>query len=181
MHARSCRHPASNRDSGPWDSGAGFYFDLAKKKIQKNRQSVSGLACNLDAKQQRICLMVFDEGAEARYAYVGNKVLTIDAQPVVLRVTTDELDAEGAATDGRYFYVTGSHSAKRRGDCASNPGSRHVLRFRLDPATGRALQSPAGSGPSCRRNPSWHPMWASTNVWALSHRPMHPHLQGNKA
>ena len=136
--------PSIKPDSGPWDSGAGFHFDLSKKKIQKTRQSVSGLACNLDAKQQRICLMAFDEGAEARYAYVGNKVLTIDAEPVVLRATTDELDAEGAATDGRYFYVTGSHSAKR-GDCASNPGSRHVLRFRLDPATGRALRSPAGS------------------------------------
>ncbi|MGH6639034.1 MAG: DUF3616 domain-containing protein, partial [Polaromonas sp.] len=77
-------------------------------------------------------------------AYVGDKVLTLDAEPVVLRATDGELDAEGAATDGRYFYVTGSHSAKR-GECASNPDSRQVLRFRLDPATGRALRSPAGS------------------------------------
>ncbi len=52
------------------------------------------------------------------------------------------MSAEGAASDGQYFYVTGSHSAKR-GNCASNPGTRHVLRFRLDPATGRALGSPA--------------------------------------
>ena len=136
--------PRIKPDSGPWDSGAGFHFDLAKNKLQKTRQSVSGLACNLDAQQQRICLVVFDEGAQARYAYVGDKVLSIDAEPVVLRATDGELDAEGAATDGRYFYVTGSHSAKR-GDCASNPDSRHVLRFRLDPATGRALRSPAGS------------------------------------
>ncbi|MEO6320478.1 MAG: DUF3616 domain-containing protein [Polaromonas sp.] len=131
-------------DSGPWNSGAGFHFDLGKKKLQKTRQSVSGMACNVDAAQQRICLLAFDEGAEARYAYVGQQALRIDAEPVVLRETTDELDAEAAATDGRYFYVTGSHSAKR-GDCASNPGSRHVLRFRLDPATGRALRSPAGA------------------------------------
>ena len=114
--------PVIKPDSGPWDSGAGFHFDLGKKKLQKTRQSVSGMACNLDAIRQRICLMAFDEGAQARYAYVGNKVLTIDAEPVVLRASTGELDAEGAATDGRYFYVTGSHSAKR-GDCASNPGS----------------------------------------------------------
>jgi hypothetical protein len=131
-------------DSGPWDSGAGFHFDLGKKKLQKTRQSVSGIACNVDAAQQRICLLAFDEGAEARYAYVGQQALRIDAEPVVLRETTDELDAEAAATDGHYFYVTGSHSAKR-GDCASNPGSRHVIRFRLDPATGRALRSPAGA------------------------------------
>ena len=136
--------PSIQPDSGPWDSGAGFDFDLGKKKIKKTRQSVSGIACNLDARQERVCLVVFDEGAQARYAQIGNKALTIDAEPVVLQGTADELDAEGAATDGRYFYVTGSHSAKR-GDCASNPGSRHVLRLRLDLATGRALRSPGGS------------------------------------
>ena len=136
--------PSVKPDSGPWDSGTGFHFDLGKKKLKKTRQSVSGMACNVDAAQQRICLLAFDEGAEARYAHVGQQALRIDAEPVVLRETTDELDAEAAATDGRYFYVTGSHSAKR-GDCASNPGSRHVLRFRLDPATGRALRSPAGA------------------------------------
>ncbi|MBG6077641.1 DUF3616 domain-containing protein [Polaromonas sp. CG_9.11] len=136
--------PSVKPDSGPWDSGAGFHFDLTKKKLQKTRQSVSGIACNLDAAQQRICLLAFDEGAEARYAHVGRQAWRMDAEPVVLRDTTDELDAEAAATDGRYFYVTGSHSAKR-GDCASNPGSRHVIRFRLDPATGRALRSPTGA------------------------------------
>ena len=135
--------PRIQPDSGPWDSGAGFDFDLGKKKIKKTRQSVSGMACNLDARQERVCLVVFDEGAQARYAQIGNKAWTVDAEPVVLRDTADELDAEGAATDGRYFYVTGSHSAKRN-DCASNAGSRHVIRFRLDPATGRALRSPGG-------------------------------------
>jgi hypothetical protein len=132
--------PSVKPDSGPWDSGAGFHFDLGKKKLKKTRQSVSGIACNLDASQRRVCLVVFDEGAQARYAQIGNKALTAEAEPVVLRDTADELDAEGAATDGRYFYVTGSHSAKRN-DCASNPGSRHVLRFRLDPATGRASRA----------------------------------------
>ena len=135
--------PRIQPDSGPWDSGAGFQFDLNKKQSKHTRQSVSGMACNLDARQRRICLMVFDEGDQARYAYVGDKALTIDAEAVALRHTNEELDAESAATDGRYFYVAGSHSANR-GNCASNPGSRHVLRFRLDPATGRALRSPAG-------------------------------------
>ena len=136
--------PSVQPDSGPWDSGTGFHFDLKKKKLKKARQSVSGIACNLNAAQQRVCLLAFDEGAEARYATLDRQALRIDAEPVVLRDTTDELDAEAAATDGRYFYVAGSHSAKR-GDCASNPGSRHVIRFRLDPATGRALRSPTGA------------------------------------
>lgn len=136
--------PRIQPDSGPWASGAGFDFDLGKKKRLKTRQSVSGMACNLNASQQRICLVVFDEGAQARYAYVGEKTWTLDAEPVQLRDTADELDAEAAATDGRYFYVTGSHAAKRN-DCASNPGSRHLIRFRLDPATGRALRAPGGA------------------------------------
>ena len=137
--------PRIQSDSGPWDSGAGFQFDLKKKKIEKTRQSVSGMACNLDTQKRRICLIAFDEGGQARYAYLDNKTLSPDAEPVVLRDTDEELDAEGAATDGQYFYITGSHSAKRN-DCASNPGSRHVLRFKLDPATGRALRSPASGG-----------------------------------
>jgi hypothetical protein len=141
--------PRIQPDSGPWASGAGFDFDLGKKKLKKTRQSVSGIACNLNARQERVCLMVFDEGAEARYASVGDKAWTIDAEPVVLRDTAAELDAEGAATDGRYVYVTGSHAAKRN-DCASNPGSRHVLRLRLDPATGRASRAQADHADSSR-------------------------------
>ena len=138
--------PSVKPTGGPWASGAGFDFDLGKKKGLKTRQSLSGMACNPDAEQRRICLMAFDEGVQARYAYIGNNELIMDPEAVLLRAAPagSELDAEAAATDGRYFYVTGSHSAKR-GDCASNLESRHVIRFRLDPATGRALRSPPGS------------------------------------
>ena len=137
--------PSVKPSGGPWASGAGFAFDLGKKKSLKTRQSLSGIACNLDAKQQRLRLMAFDEGVQARYAYIGNNQIIVDPEAVLLRDSApgSELDAEAAATDGRYFYVTGSHSAKR-GDCASNPESRHVIRFRLDPATGRALRLPPG-------------------------------------
>ena len=138
--------PLVKPTSGPWEVGAGFAFDLGKKKILKTRQSVSGIACNLDARQQRVCLLAFDEGVQARYATAADQRLVPDSEAVVLRTASEdsELDAEAAATDGRYFYVTGSHSAKRS-DCASNPGSRHVIRFRLDPSTGRALRSPANN------------------------------------
>jgi hypothetical protein len=125
-------------DSGPWDSGAGFQFDLGKKKSQKVRQSVSGLACNLNAAKQRVCLVVFDEGTQARYATVQNASLVPDQQVLSFTGITGELDGEAAATDGRYVYVVGSHSVKRS-DCASNPASRHLIRFELDPATGQVL------------------------------------------
>ena len=138
--------PVVKPTSGPWDSGTGFTFELGKKKTLKTRRSVSGIACNLDARQQRICLLAFDEGVEARYGVVSDQRLTADPEPVLLRAAAagSELDAEAAATDGRYFYVTGSHAAKRS-DCANNLESRHVIRFRLDPATGRALRSPANN------------------------------------
>ena len=136
--------PRLQPDSGPWQSGAGFDFDLGAKKLKKARQSVSGIACNLTAQGKRICLVAFDEGTEARHAEVGDQALTVDAGRVVLRTGGGELDAEGAATDGRHVYITGSHSAKRS-DCAANPGSRHVLRLRLDPATGRAVRTPGGA------------------------------------
>lgn len=124
--------------SGPiWDSGSGFAFDLKAKKRQKARQSASGIACTLNARQQRVCLVVFDEGLQAGFATLTDGALRPDAKPLQFPGNQVELDGEAAASDGRYFYVTGSHAAKR-GDCASNPGSRHVLRLALDPITGRS-------------------------------------------
>lgn len=135
--------PIVQPTGGPWDSGDGFIFDLGKKKEPRTRQSLSGIACNINAAQERICLMVFDEGVEARYAILRDNALAADPERITLRANEGELDAEGVATDGAYFYITGSHSAKRS-TCESNPFSRYVIRFRLDPVTGRALRSPAG-------------------------------------
>lgn len=137
--------PVIKPTSGLWSSGDGFDFDLSKKKVKKIRQSISGMACTLDATLQRICLMVFDEGAQARYAYVRPGSLVPHPEAVVFKGIEGELDAEAAATDGRYFYVMGSHSAKR-GDCSSNPNSRHVIRLAVNPTTGRAMRLPGAAG-----------------------------------
>lgn len=127
-----------------WSSEPVFAFDLPKKKAVKTRQSLSGIACSLNAAQERLCLMAFDEGEQARFAKLGNNSLQPLPEPIVLRSGDGELDAEGAATDGQYFFVTGSHSAKRS-SCKSNPDSRHVLRFQRDPTTGLALRTADGS------------------------------------
>ncbi|MCX7277759.1 MAG: DUF3616 domain-containing protein [Burkholderiales bacterium] len=127
-----------------WSSDPIFAFDLPKKKAVKTRQSLSGIACSLNAAQERVCLMAFDEGEQASFAKLGSNSLQPLPEPVVLRSGDGELDAEGAATDGQYFYVTGSHSAKRS-SCKSNPDSRHVLRFQRDPATGLALRTADGA------------------------------------
>jgi hypothetical protein len=86
---------------------------------------------------------VFDEGGEARYVAVDRDRITPQPDKIVLLPGNKELDGEGAARDGDTVYVTGSHSPKR-GDCAVNPDGRHVFRFKVDGATGRAALDPTG-------------------------------------
>ncbi len=137
----SVEAPRVRPTSEPWGSGKGFAF---ARKEQKTRKALSGIACTRNVAQTRVCLMVFDEGWQVRFATLGDHKLSVEPEEVKLKGPEKEkLDAEGAATDGTYFYVTGSHSAKRKG-CLNNVHSRHVIRFRVDPATGRALRSPAG-------------------------------------
>ncbi|QOZ51519.1 DUF3616 domain-containing protein [Bradyrhizobium sp. CCBAU 53338] len=120
--------------SGPWDAGA-FDFSSHSKKM---RRALSGIACSGPVGAP--CLVVFDEGVEARYVTLSSTGYVIDNTSLPLRNSDEELDAEGASTDGKYFYVTGSHSAKRK-TCESNPGSRYVLRFPIDPVSGKAVPS----------------------------------------
>ena len=126
--------------AGPLDAGDGFSF---ADKSTKTRQSASGIACPPNTSGQRICLIVFDEGGEARYATIDGNTFRPDVERVVLRDEGGELDAEGAATDGRFFYVTGSHSVKRN-NCAKDPARQHVIRFAVDPGTGRAARDANG-------------------------------------
>lgn len=123
-----------------WTVGDGFDF---AGKAKKTRRSLSGIACPATLSGEKRCLAIFDEGGEARYVTLKDGAALPEAERVVLRRGKTELDAEGAATDGRYYYVTGSHSAKR-GDCKSNPDSRRLIRFRLDPQTGRGLRDSDG-------------------------------------
>lgn len=119
--------------SGPWDGGK---FTFASHE-NKTRRSVSGIACIARNGTDSTCLVAFDEGAEARFVTVGSDGYRIDNDQVVLRKTNDELDAEAATTDGTYYYVAGSHSAKRS-TCENNPGSRRLIRFLVDPKSGKA-------------------------------------------
>lgn len=134
--------PSAIRPSaGPLEAGDGFAF---ASKPKKTRQSLSGIACPpLPAGAPRLCLAVFDEGGEARYLTLESSALRPQGERIVLLPGKVEFDAEAAATDGTFYYVAGSHSAKRS-DCKSNPESRHLIRFGLDPKTGRAALDAAG-------------------------------------
>ncbi|PDT64852.1 hypothetical protein CO683_35515 [Bradyrhizobium ottawaense] len=126
--------------SGPWEAGE-FTFPAKQKKTRK---SLSGIACkSIPASSTKSCLVVFDEGTQAHYVAISSDGYTIDNTELALRSSDGELDAEGATTDGEFYYVTGSHSAKRN-SCESNPGSRHVIRFAVDPATGKARPDAQG-------------------------------------
>lgn len=131
--------PAVSPSGGPVDAGAGFAFAGSKKDQDKTRRSLSGIACPaLPAGVSRLCLAVFDEGGEARLLRIGDGAIQPDPERVVLLKGEVELDGEAAATDGEFYYVAGSHSAKRS-SCKSNPDSRHLIRFALDPKTGRPV------------------------------------------
>jgi len=131
--------PTIAPESGPLDGGMGFSFPSIK-----TRRALSGIACPASASRERLCLAVFDEGAGARHLTISDQTYVPDNEHVELRGGEIELDAEAAATDGVFYYVAGSHSAKPN-DCANNPDSRHVVRFRVDPKSGRALRNARGS------------------------------------
>jgi Protein of unknown function (DUF3616) len=98
----------------------------------KRRLSLSGIACPAPPDGERPCIVAFDEGGAAGYARITGQRLA--PGPVGIRLLQDgtELDAEAAASDGAFAYVTGSFSRKRT-SCTSNPGSRHVFRLALGP------------------------------------------------
>ncbi len=129
--------PSVAPTGGIWPAGDGFTF---KHKEKKTRRAVSGMACAPDAQRLPVCLLAFDEGVVMQFAALGDGHLTATGERIQLGRKDDELDAEGAATDGRYFYVTGSHAVKRS-NCQANPSSQHVLRFRRDTKTGMAAQN----------------------------------------
>lgn len=127
--------PPTVSPEGPaWSTGPGFAF---ASKRNDTRRSLSGMACPASLAGPRRCVAVFDEGVEARYAVIDGTRLSPEDTRIVLLPGGRELDAEGAARDGTFVYVVGSHSAKRS-DCTNNPDGRHVLRFAVDPASGTA-------------------------------------------
>jgi Protein of unknown function (DUF3616) len=106
----------------PLRSRIGFPFK------EKTRRAASGVACSARNGVQQ-CLVAFDEGKKAHFAQLGPGTFDPLGVPITLSDSDGELDAEGAATDGEFYYVIGSHSVKRE-SCASNPASRALTRFK---------------------------------------------------
>src|ERR1700722_9112011 len=72
--------PTIAPQSGPLDAGMGFSFPSIK-----TRRALSGVACPVSKSHERICLAVFDEGAEARHLTINDEAYVPDNEQVVLR------------------------------------------------------------------------------------------------
>lgn len=101
------------------------------------RDNISGIACATDAPD--FCLVVTDEGNEAAFIRLTEGKLKAVGTPFLLTDASPEFDAEGATTDGQFFYVSGSHSVKRH-SCDDHPANRVVLRFPVNLESQRAGQ-----------------------------------------
>lgn len=120
---------------------------------KKTRRSASGMACEPTPAGLR-CLVVFDEGTKAQFALLGPDRLQPIGGLIELTGTGGELDAEGAAAAGGFFYVTGSHSVKRN-TCEPNPKSRRLIRFTAEAPPGAPREVAASR------------MIRSTRLWEL--------------
>src|SRR5262245_16422351 len=135
--------PRVKPESGPWTPTGSFSFEGDDEKVEKLRQALSGIACHDLSSPQHRCLAVFDEGVEARYVTIEDGSYSLDDEKVILATGDGELDAEASATDGKHYYVTGSHSVRRKANCEANPSSRQVIRIAIDQTTGKARHEPA--------------------------------------
>jgi hypothetical protein len=115
-------------------------FDLK----DKTRRSLSGVACPVVVDGRHICLVGFDEGAEARTIAINENEYEAKKNPIDLGPNDSEMDVEAVAADDRYYYVAGSHANKRGPPCEVNEKSHRLVRIAYDPATGLPLRKSNG-------------------------------------
>ncbi len=104
-------------------------WDVEKHQFDAKRanEAFSGFACARNG----ICALAVDEGREGAFMRIKGERLVYIGKPFELDCLAKELDAEAAAVDDFYFYVAGSHAARRR-TCCDNPDSRTVYRLSAD-------------------------------------------------
>lgn len=96
-------------------------------KAKRANEAFSGFVCATSG----ICLLAVDEGRQGAFMRIKGERLVYVGEPFTYDGVNKELDAEAAAVDGAYFYVSGSHAPKRK-TCCDNPDSRRVYRLTVD-------------------------------------------------
>ncbi|MGJ0561305.1 DUF3616 domain-containing protein [Methylocystis sp.] len=94
---------------------------------KRANEAFSGFACGTSG----ICVLAVDEGRQGAFMRINGERLVYVGEPFEFDGVEKELDAEAAAVDGGYFYVAGSHAAKRE-TCCDNSDSRRVYRLTVD-------------------------------------------------
>jgi len=94
---------------------------------KRAKEAFSGFACGTNG----MCVLAVDEGRQGAFMRIKGERLVNVGEPFAFSGVEKELDAEAAAVDGGYFYVTGSHAAKRE-TCCDNSDSRRVYRLTAD-------------------------------------------------
>jgi hypothetical protein len=138
--AGGAQAPAFAKDKGEWKVKG----ELVGKKGEKTKD-LSGIACAADQGFPRTCVIIDDELQAAQVvtltdgaiAAKGKRLIpliqdTLDGKPV-------ELDGEGVAFAGGYFYVIGSHGRPRSDKPpaeieAGLKASSKLVRFKLNTA-----------------------------------------------
>jgi Protein of unknown function (DUF3616) len=112
-------------------------------KFEKNadaRKAISGAACAPTSPP--VCLAANDEKKYAQFFSIKDKAL---APAELIRLVPDkengiefdELDAEGVAHDGGFFYVIGSHGAPRKAGKPIDPSRFFIFRFKVNEQSGK--------------------------------------------
>ncbi len=94
---------------------------------KRANEAFSGFACGTSG----MCVLAVDEGRQGAFMRIKGERLVYVGEPFDFSGVEKELDAEAAAVDGGYFYVAGSHAAKRE-TCCDNSDSRRVYRLTAD-------------------------------------------------
>jgi hypothetical protein len=110
------------------------------KKDAKARKAISGAACAPISPP--VCLAGNDEKKYAQFFTIQDKTLVPDALIRLVPdqengVAFDELDIEGVAFDGGFFYLIGSHGAPRKRDKPFDPSRCLLVRFQVNPQSGK--------------------------------------------
>ncbi len=129
--------------------------DKLMGKDNKKSVNVSGIACTSDTGFPRSCLIIDDDAQSSQLVTLrdgeivaGRSIRLIDDR---FPGTWLELDGEGVAYSGGFFYVIGSHGHPRDTDRKLDPvrdaariragitAASQLIRIRVDPASGRPL------------------------------------------
>ncbi|MBG0799372.1 DUF3616 domain-containing protein [Methylocystis sp. L43] len=94
---------------------------------KRSNEAFSGFACGTSG----MCVLAVDEGRQGAFMRINGERLVSVGKLFEFDGVEKELDAEAAAVDGGYFYVAGSHAAKRE-TCCDNSDSRRVYRLTAD-------------------------------------------------